>query len=90
MIVNEPTVQPLLVDVSTACVLLSVKKTKLFGLLRERKLERVKLGGKSLVTTRSIQALATAAVLPMAQPSLEEPDEIVPLPLLGVMKQGDH
>ena len=58
MIINEPVVQPLLVDVPTACVLLSVKTTKLFGLLREGKLERVKLGSKTTVTMRSIWALA--------------------------------
>lgn len=58
MIVNEPAVHPLLVDVPTACVLLSVKRTKLYGLLREGKLERVKLGSRTLVTMRSIWALA--------------------------------
>lgn len=58
MIVNEPAVHPLLVDVPTACVMLSVKKTKLFELLREGKLERVKLGGKTLVAMQSIRALA--------------------------------
>lgn len=78
----------MLVDVPTACVMLSVKKTKLFGLLREGRLERIKLGGKSLVTTRSIQALARAATPLKEQSPLEEPEELVPPPLLGVMRQG--
>lgn len=50
---HEPAAHPLLVDVPTACVMLSVKKTKLFGLLREGK-----LGSKTTVTMRSIWALA--------------------------------
>lgn len=48
----------MLVDVPTACVLLSVKKTKLYALLREGTLERIKLGSRTLVTMRSIWALA--------------------------------
>jgi hypothetical protein len=56
----EPTIEPILVDVPTACLLLSVKKTKLFGMLRPENstLQRVKLGGKTLVTMKSIQVVA--------------------------------
>lgn len=62
MILNEPVVQPLLVDVPTACLLLSVRRTKLFGLLRPESgtLQRVKIGSKTLVTMASIRALAGA------------------------------
>lgn len=52
-------VEPFLVDVPTACDLLSVKKTKLFEMLRPGGgLHRVKFGGKTLVTMDSIKALA--------------------------------
>lgn len=89
MNIHEPAVHPLLVDVPTACVMLSVKKTKLFGLLREGRLERVKLGGKSLVTTRSIEALAKASIPLEQQPLEDQPEELSPPSLIGVMIRGD-
>lgn len=51
--------EPILVSVREACGLLSIKKTKLFELLKERALERKKIGGKTLVTLDSIRALAS-------------------------------
>jgi hypothetical protein len=60
MIVNEPAVHPLLVDVPTACLLLSVRRTKLFEMLKPESgtLQKVKIGRKTLVTVASIRALA--------------------------------
>ncbi len=60
----EPEIEPLLVDVPTACRLLSVKKTKMFEMLRpeNRTLQRVKLKGKTLVTMESIRAVAAGEV----------------------------
>lgn len=52
-------IEPLLVDVKTACTLLSVKKTKLFELCnrKENGLQRVKIGRRTVITMRSIHAL---------------------------------
>ena len=54
------TLHPILVDTKTACDLLSIKKTKLFGLLSQKNggLTRIKIGSKTLVTMSSINALA--------------------------------
>ncbi len=53
----EP-IQPILADVPTACLLLSVKRTKLFALLnQDGGLRRIKIGRKTLVTMESIRAL---------------------------------
>lgn len=53
-------VEPLLVDVPTACTLLSVKRTKLFEMLKPENgtLHRIKIGAKTLVTMDSIRAVA--------------------------------
>lgn len=54
----EP-IQPILVDVPTACAKLSIGRTKLFELLRPGgALQRVKIGSKTLITIQSIRALA--------------------------------
>ena len=52
--------QPILVDTKTACNLLGIKKTKLFGLLNQKEggLTRRKIGSKTLVTMSSINALS--------------------------------
>lgn len=56
----EPEIDPLLASTNMArSVLGNIGKTKLFQLLREGKLERVKLGGKTLVTMESIRALVS-------------------------------
>lgn len=55
----EAKIDPLLADtVTTRAMLGNIGKTKLYDLLREGKLERVKLGGKTLVTMASIRAAA--------------------------------
>lgn len=55
---NEQPIDPLLVDTDTARAMLgNIGKTKLFELLRDGKLERVKLGGKTLITMKSIRNL---------------------------------
>lgn len=51
-------IEPILVDVSTACALLGVKRTTLFAKLRDQVLIRRKIGRKTLVTMQSIRALA--------------------------------
>lgn len=51
-------IDPLLVDVNTACALLGVKRTTLFAKLRDQVLIRRKIGRKTLVTMHSIKALA--------------------------------
>lgn len=57
---NEQPIDPLLADTETARAMLgNIGKTKLFGLLREGMLERVKLGGKTLITIESIRNLVS-------------------------------
>ena len=53
-------IQPILVDTKTECNLLGIKKTKLFGLLKQKEggLTRCKIGSKTLVTVSSIYALS--------------------------------
>lgn len=51
-------VHPILVDTSTTCKLLSIKRTLLFEYLRDGVLVRRKIGRKTLVTMESISALA--------------------------------
>ena len=61
---TEPIFEPLLVDVPTACLLLSVKRTKLFALLAEPDgLQRVKIGRKTLVAMENIRALAKQRIV---------------------------
>jgi excisionase family DNA binding protein len=48
----------LLVDTHTACSMLAIGKTKLFEMLRENKLIRIKAGRKTLVTLASVEAFA--------------------------------
>ena len=50
--------EPILVGVRAACELLGIRKTKLFGLLKDRRLERRKIGGRTLITVQSIRALS--------------------------------
>ena len=59
---NNPEIEVLLADTKTACEMLSIKKTKLFGLLKQQEggLQRVKVGRKTLVTMESIRRLAAA------------------------------
>ena len=82
---TEPIFEPLLVDVPTACLLLSVKRTKLFALLAEPDgLQRVKIGGKTLVTVSSIRALARASErLTELNPPIQLPQVQWNLPWLG-------
>lgn len=50
--------EPILIGVREACGLLGIKKTKMFELLRDQRLERKKIGSKTLITLQSIRALA--------------------------------
>lgn len=50
--------KPLLVDTRTACSMLAIGKTKMFEMLRENKLIRIKAGRKTLVTLSSVEAFA--------------------------------
>lgn len=51
--------ETILADTDTARAMLgNIGKTKLFELLRDGKLQRVKIGRKTLVTCQSIKALA--------------------------------
>lgn len=56
----QPTAEVLLVDVETAMRMLSVKRTKLFELLKPENgtLQKVKIGRKTLITARSVKAVA--------------------------------
>lgn len=57
----NPYVEPLLVDVPTACAMLSIKRTKCFGLMNDegpKGLSRIKIGKKTLVTLQSVRRLA--------------------------------
>lgn len=48
--------EPLLVDTHTACQMLGIRRTSLFGYLRDGTLQRRKAGRKTLVTMASIKA----------------------------------
>jgi len=50
--------EPLLVDVRTACKLLSIKPTKLYAMLAEGALKSKRIGGKRLIDYASIKLLA--------------------------------
>lgn len=54
----ELKVEPLFVDTSTACQMLSIKKTTLFQYLRNGELERCKIGRKTVVPMESIKSFA--------------------------------
>lgn len=49
--------EPLCVDVRSACKLVGIGKTKLYQLIAQNKLERRKIDGKTVITLRSIRAL---------------------------------
>ena len=53
-------VQPLFVDTATTQQMLGIGKTKLFDLLKSKKLKRVKIGTKTLVTVESINTFAAS------------------------------
>lgn len=53
-------VQPLFVDTATTQKMLGIGKTKVFELLKSKKLKRVKIGTKTLVTVESINTLAAS------------------------------
>jgi hypothetical protein len=58
---SNPYIVPLLVDVPTACAMLSIKRTKCFGLMNlppPAGLSRIKIGSKTLVTLESVRRLA--------------------------------
>ena len=60
---SDANIDPLLADTDTArAVLGNIGKTKLFQLLREGKLERVKIGSKTLITMKSVRAVASGQV----------------------------
>lgn len=52
------TLDPLLVDTSTACELLGIKRTLLFQYLRDGVLVRRKIGRKTVIPMESIRAFA--------------------------------
>ena len=52
-------VEPILVDTKTACTMLGIKKTTCFQMLRDNKLERRRIYGKTLVTAKSIYEAAS-------------------------------
>ncbi len=53
-------VTPLFVSTATTQKMLGIGKTKLFELLKDKKLKRVKIGTKTLVTVESINTLVAS------------------------------
>ncbi len=49
---------PILVTIPEACRLVGLGRTRLYDLLRERQIEAVKIGKRTLVKYSSLQALA--------------------------------
>lgn len=58
---DEP-VSPITVTVKDACRALGVKRTTLFGLLSQGRLQRIKIGRCTLVTTESLRNLVANSV----------------------------
>jgi len=51
--------EPLLVDTRTACEMLGIRRTLLFACLRDGKLERRKIGRKTVIPMESIRNFAS-------------------------------
>lgn len=56
-------VEPLLVDTHTACQMLGIRRTSLFGYLRDGTLQRRKRGRKTVIPMASIKAFAEQEAL---------------------------
>jgi excisionase family DNA binding protein len=55
------TIQPILVSPKEACHLLGIKYTKLYELLKTKKLDRIKIGKATRITMASILAIASVS-----------------------------
>jgi excisionase family DNA binding protein len=54
-------IEPVLVPINGTCAALGVGRNKVYDLIKEGKLEVVKIGRRTLVKTDSIKAMAQAA-----------------------------
>jgi excisionase family DNA binding protein len=53
--------EPIAVSINEAAAILGIGRTSIYRLIKEGRLETVKLGRRNLVKTRSIKALAEAS-----------------------------
>ncbi|MBF0561460.1 MAG: helix-turn-helix domain-containing protein [Alphaproteobacteria bacterium] len=61
--IDHPKYEPLLVAPKDACILLGVGNTKLYELIKQRRLEVVKFGKATRITIASIHALASSIMM---------------------------
>jgi excisionase family DNA binding protein len=54
---QPPELKPLTVTVATACKITGLGNTTVWGLVRDRRLETVRIGRRTLITYRSLEAL---------------------------------
>ncbi|WP_354066881.1 helix-turn-helix domain-containing protein [Bradyrhizobium sp. OAE829] len=64
----RPELKPLTVTVATACTLTGLGNTTVWGLVRDRRLETVRIGRRTLITFRSLEALVAPLSEPDRQP----------------------
>lgn len=74
-------IDPLFLEREVACDLLGLKRTKFFAACRDKELDRVKQGRKTLVTMESVRRYADKLMLQIAAPEFAPtPDDKVKLP----------
>lgn len=71
--------EPALVKIERACRSLDVGRTKLYGLIREGKLDCVRIGKSARITTASLKRFveslpASTGGSPIKRPKLDEPN----------------
>jgi excisionase family DNA binding protein len=71
--------KPLTVTVATACKITGLGNTTLWGLVRDRRLETVRIGRRTLITFRSLEAL----VAPLSEPDRQPHQRGRPRKLIG-------
>ena len=75
----SPELKPLTVTVSTACTLTGLGTTTVWGLVRDRRLETVRIGRRTLIIYQSLEAL----VAPHSQPDRQQYRRGRPRKLIG-------
>lgn len=73
---------PLFLEMDVACSILGLKRTKFFAACRDKELDRVKQGRKTLVTMQSVRRYAEKLMLQLASsnaaPALDDMDKQPP------------
>lgn len=79
---------PLFLEREVACDLLGLKRTKFFAACRDKELDRVKQGRKTLVTMESVRRYADKLMLQIAAPEVEPaPDDTVKQPQRKILRR---